>query len=176
MALLAPTRPDTGVSGPDKPGRATEDGLGSTEDSGTTTELHFLDSARSEDEAPGISEALDTARNDHPDTVSTPPTFARVGEPEVLEASHDPGSDSDALVSYSEPVIAPLPERSERSVHSGVLRVPDIPDLDLHVASALEAVAQRIRAGELHLPPLAGAGDDASSLALALAALLAARH
>ena len=160
---------------------AADVGLESSEESGTT-ELHFLDTGRGEDEAHAGIEALDSARIDLPEAVSTRPMLPRIGAPvseghrESHAASADLESDSDSLVSYSEPVIAPAPERSHRPGHSAALRVPDIPELDLHVASALEVVAQRIRAGELHLPPLAGAGDEASSLALALAALLAARH
>lgn len=91
-------------------------------------------------------------------------------------AVEDLGSNGEELVSYSEAAITPAPERPDRPTPLVSLRVPDIPELDLHVAAALESVAQRIRAGELHVPPLAGAGDDASSLALALAALLAVRH
>lgn len=83
--------------------------------------------------------------------------------------------EGEAVVSYSEPAIAPALGRPYRPTPIIGLRVPDIPDLDLHVAAALETVAQRIRAGELHLPPVEGVGDEASSLALALAALLATR-
>ena len=93
--------------------------------------------------------------------------------PPPVEDLEDTG---EVVVSYSEPAIAPAPDRPYRPTPIVGLRVPDIPDLDLHVAAALETVAQRIRAGELHLPPVEGVGDEASSLALALAALLATRH
>ena len=119
----------------------------------TSNELTFLDTTADDDDSIAALESV------------------RAPSPAV-----DLEDTADAVVSYSEPAIAPSAGRAFRPGPAESLRVPDIPDLDLHVAAALEAVAQRIRAGELHLPPVDGVGDESSSLALALAALLSVRR
>ena len=114
------------------------------------------------------------------DTRDVPPAaveaLAATVEPREAHVPEDLGVEGDAVVSYSEPAITPALEREEHPTPLASMRVPAIPDLDLHVAAALESVAQRIRAGELKLPRLDIADDEASSIALALSALLAARR
>lgn len=86
---------------------------------------------------------------------------AGAGEPDQPDVGSDPGR------ATTVPRMAtPL----------GTMRVPAIPAANLSVAAAIEAVARKLRAGEIVIPTVRPPESDEASLALALSAVLGNRH
>jgi hypothetical protein len=115
---------------------------------------------------------LDAAEPDaeEPDTIGAPAANqqhvvnAPTGAPRVRSPA-----DSD--------ITTRSPERAARmATPLATTRVPSIPDANLSVASAIEAVARRLRAGELLISSMQAPASDEAALTLALSAILGVRH
>jgi len=134
-----------------------------------------------DDDAPEIDLGLtdeDLALDDvipaaEPQAAIDDPAEVILGEIEA-EIAAEGAAESDQPDVGSDPARAATVSRIATPLST--MRVPAIPEANLSVAAAIEAVARKLRAGEIVIPAVRPPESDEASLALALSAVLGNRH